>query len=678
MKTTLIEPGDNPELTVERKNATFLVNKMAEFIHDGPEVVRRRHEILEFVESHPELTEQIPLEFLSREERYEVQTRKAVRFTEIATEGIDGSDFFGEGMLYQSLVMGRDLHALELHYVMFIPTLQGQADEEQQDQWLQLAISRSIIGTYAQTELGHGTNLSRLETTATYDTTTEEFVLNSPTITSTKWWPGALGKSANFAIVMAQLWTKGKCYGIHPFIVQLRDLVTHEPLKSIEIGDIGPKLGFNGGDNGYLCFKHHRIPRRNMLMRYAKVLPNGDYIPPRHKKLSYGSMVFVRSVMCRDQAMQLGAAVTIATRYSAIRRQGGENGPNGPELKILDYQTQQYRLFPHLAATICFLFGASEVRDLYIKVNEQLSDGKTELLASLHALSSGMKAIISWEVAKGIEQCRLACGGHGYSQASAFPDIYAYAVAGCTYEGENIVLLLQVARQLMKAVDHVQNGQFQAISQMDTYLGAVEQKYNGMNYVFEDVDSIDAQQIVTYFQRAARQQIFFAHKLLNERLRNDKIGENVERAWNKASVELCRASKLHVLTYLVQCFFTRVQRCQDPIVRPIVLDLAKLFALKKIATSSGAFISFLSPDELYRIRHSVYVLLSRIRPNAIALVDSLDFSDRELRSVLGRRDGNVYSALLKWAQKSQLNKQQVTSTFYKHLRPMMQAGHSKL
>jgi acyl-CoA oxidase len=57
-------------------------------------------------------------------------------------------------------------------------------------------------------------------------------------------------------------------------------------------------------------------------MRHAKVLPSGEYLAPKHAKLGYGSMVFVRSVMIRDQAMQLGAACTIATRYSAIRRQG--------------------------------------------------------------------------------------------------------------------------------------------------------------------------------------------------------------------------------------------------------------------------------------------------------------------------------------------------------------------
>jgi len=40
----------------------------------------------------------------------------------------------------------------------------------------------------------------------------------------------AVGQTANYAIVVAQLYTQGKCHGIHPFIVQLRHEETHEPL----------------------------------------------------------------------------------------------------------------------------------------------------------------------------------------------------------------------------------------------------------------------------------------------------------------------------------------------------------------------------------------------------------------------------------------------------------------
>ncbi|XP_048268869.1 probable peroxisomal acyl-coenzyme A oxidase 1 [Bombus terrestris] len=73
---------------------------------------------------------------------------------------------------------------------MFLPALMGQANSEQQAYWINRAWAGDVIGTYAQTELGHGTFLRGLETTATYDPETKEFVSNSPTLTSYKWWPG--------------------------------------------------------------------------------------------------------------------------------------------------------------------------------------------------------------------------------------------------------------------------------------------------------------------------------------------------------------------------------------------------------------------------------------------------------------------------------------------------------
>jgi acyl-CoA oxidase len=73
---------------------------------------------------------------------------------------------------------------------MFIPSLLNQATPEQQEKWLEKAMTYEIVATYAQTEMGHGTFLRGLETTATYDPTTEEFVVDMPTFSATKWWPG--------------------------------------------------------------------------------------------------------------------------------------------------------------------------------------------------------------------------------------------------------------------------------------------------------------------------------------------------------------------------------------------------------------------------------------------------------------------------------------------------------
>ena len=76
-----------------------------------------------------------------------------------------------------------------------------------------------ILGTYAQTELGHGSDVAHLETTATYDISTDEFVMHTPTETATKWWPGDMGLFCTHAAIYANLIIDGKKYGVMPFMV---------------------------------------------------------------------------------------------------------------------------------------------------------------------------------------------------------------------------------------------------------------------------------------------------------------------------------------------------------------------------------------------------------------------------------------------------------------------------
>lgn len=149
---------------------------------------------------------------------------------------------------------------LAMHYKMFMPTIREQGTDEQHKLFLERARKFDIIGCYAQTELGHGSNVRGLETTATWNPEDKTFIIHSPALTASKWWIGSLGKVANYAVVMAQLIIKGKNYGPHPFIVQIRDLKTHEALPNIHIGDIGPKFGFNTVNTSY-----PKIPTRPHL-----------------------------------------------------------------------------------------------------------------------------------------------------------------------------------------------------------------------------------------------------------------------------------------------------------------------------------------------------------------------------------------------------------------------------
>ncbi|CAI9571059.1 unnamed protein product [Staurois parvus] len=357
---------------------------------------------------------------------------------------------------------------------MFLPTLLSQATPEQQDHFFMPAWNLEIIGTYAQTEMGHGTHLRGLETTATYDPSTQEFILKSPTVSSIKWWPGGLGKTSNHAVVLAQLYTQGDCKGLHAFIIPFCQMGTHEPLSGVTVGDIGPKFGFDEIDNGFLSFNKFRIPRENMLMKYAKVEPDETYVKPLRDKLTYGTMVFIRSMIVGDSARSLSRACTIAIRYSAVRNQSeiivGDPGP-----QILNFQTQQYKLFPLLATAYAFNFVGLYMSQTYQRINGDIQQGNLNELPELHALSAGLKAFTTWVSSAGIKECRMACGGHGYSRCSGIPDIYVTFTPACTYEGENTVMMLQTARFLFKSYTAAISGE--RLGGMISYLNDVPSRH---------------------------------------------------------------------------------------------------------------------------------------------------------------------------------------------------------
>jgi acyl-CoA oxidase len=314
-------------------------------------------------------------------------------------------------------------------------TLAGQGTPEQQEKWLTKAESYEIIGCYAQTELGHGSNVRGLETTATWNEDDKTFTLHSPHLTSSKWWIGSLGRTANHAVVMAQLIIKGKSYGPTPFCVQIRDMKTHEPLENIHVGDIGPKFGYNTMDNGFLLFNHVKVPHISMLARYTHVDPNTNKFGRRGAPtLVYGTLTWVRSTIVMQAGSVLARGVTIATRYCAVRRQFQDrDAPAGEaETPVLNYTMVQIRLLPLIAATFALHFTGKSMMDMYqanqarmTQVKDQ-GDAKrgagpeetesgSDLMADLHASSCALKSLSSSIAAEGLEVCRRACGGHGYS-----------------------------------------------------------------------------------------------------------------------------------------------------------------------------------------------------------------------------------------------------------------------
>ena len=167
--------------------------------------------------------------------------------------------------------------------------------------------------------------------------------MDTPTLQSIKWWPGALGKAATHGEIYAQLITDGKEYGINVFMVRIRG-ENFNPLPGILVGDLGNKMGDVANDTGFLVLNKIRIPRRYMLMRNAQVSPDGKFTRKSVNKLAhYQTMIFTRAAMSRNSGNALAKACTVAARWSAVRKQGFKsNKPDvsfkSEETCILDYK----------------------------------------------------------------------------------------------------------------------------------------------------------------------------------------------------------------------------------------------------------------------------------------------------------------------------------------------------
>lgn len=88
---------------------------------------------------------------------------------------------------------------------------------------------------------------------------------------------GGAAKHATMAIIFAQLLIKKKNYGVHCFLIRLRDKNTYMPMPGVIVGDCGPKIGFHEVDNGFIGFRSYRISRDSLLDRFSQVLDNGDF-----------------------------------------------------------------------------------------------------------------------------------------------------------------------------------------------------------------------------------------------------------------------------------------------------------------------------------------------------------------------------------------------------------------
>ena len=274
---------------------------------------------------------------------------------------------------------------------------------------------------------------------------------------SQKYWITNGAVHANYALVFAQTYVKGKHEGVNAFLVPIRDKQLNA-LPGVEINDMGIKIGLNGIDNAALKFHDVRIPRVNMMNKYSDVDEHGAF----HSEVKGIQQRFFKVTerllsgrLC-IASMTIGATKTglyTAIKYSQQRKGVSPNGKS--ETPIFEYQLQQNALIPLIAKTLAlnFLHNFSKVVFANPKGHED----------DLLAICCVDKTMIGWNAERVVSVARERTGGQGFLAANGFAEGYAGAHAALTAEGDNRVLMVKVVKDLltiyMKKPDYFYQGE---------------------------------------------------------------------------------------------------------------------------------------------------------------------------------------------------------------------------
>lgn len=518
------------------------------------------------------------------------------------------------------------------------------------EKYLRDAGTLALPGCFAMSETLHGSNVQDIQTTAVYDPGTREIVVHTPVPGARKDYIGNAARDGRLATVFAQLEVEGEGRGVHAVLVPIRG-EDGEPLPGVMIEDCGEKLGLNGVDNGRLHFDRVRVPRENLLDRFASIDHEGGYrspiaSPARRFFTMLGTLVSGRVAVASAALSATKVALTIAVRYGARRRQFGPTGD--AERILLDYPAHQRRLLPRLATTYALNFALHDLQAGYVAAVTAETGGTGEAGGEtgigsvadrrrLEAAAAGLKASATWHATDTIQACRESCGGRGYLAHNRFAALKADSDVFTTFEGDNTVLMQLVAKDLLTGFRQ-QFGDLGALGIARFAAGRARRAMAERNWVisrktgeahlrdpgFHDA-VLDARRSDLVLSLARR----VRHRIASGMTSFDALTDCQHHALT--------AARAHVECEILRSMIAAERRTPSSGVAEWLERLRSLYALATIEREAAWFLEqgYLDPPKSKAIRRTVTALCAEIRPQAIPLVDAFDVPRSCLEGSIG-------------------------------------------
>jgi acyl-CoA oxidase len=496
---------------------------------------------------------------------------------------------------------------MNIHYCLCGGSLLRHAAGGQLEEYLRELDELDSVGTFLATELGYGNNLVALQTRADFDVERGDLLLSTPCAEARKFMPNTgLAHVPKLGVVMARLFVRNVDHGVFPLLVRLR--TRQGPCPGVSIMPLGDKPVFSL-DNAITSFHAVRVPRHCLLLgEHSELSADGTFrssIPGRRARFlrAIEQVQLGRLCLSGVGATLTGASAFVAIKYAEQRR---TFAPRHPDVAVIEYRNHQRDVFSALAYAYASRCLVEYAHDKYVSTAEREQD-------YLFRITSATKSHVTYATDRFVRLCRERCGAAALLEENRL-SIYAAQIQGLlTAEGDNHILLIKIARQML-----MRQGYVRVAKVIPAPLGGLTEPARVLGLLRE---------------RERRLLNELRHAMAPARL----PGQDLFAIWNENINLALETATAHASRLAAEAFWERATELES---NHPALDLFRLFGLQELAPHLGYYLAeeLLTRAELKAHRATVDQVCAALRPFALELASACDVPNAIIRAPLASDD----------------------------------------